>query len=265
MKTDKKVSGTAEWASRNRNFISGCSNDCKYCYAKAMAIWHNQKTPKNWCEEKVNCNKLNKNYRKVQGTIMFPSSHDITPVNLDSNMLFLDKLLSASNDVLIVSKPHFEVIKAICRRFYEYKEHILFRFTIGSTNSDILKFWEPNAPDYQERKNCLQYAFYNGFKTSVSCEPMLDNNTFGLIKDLEPYVTDAIWIGKINRLRHNLSLGKSKDTETWEKANELVSLQTDDNIKKLYNQLADNPKVKWKESIKKVVGLEISTVKGLDM
>ena len=265
METNKKVSGTTEWASLNKNFINGCSNDCKYCYAKAMAIRFQRKTVNNWHIEEVNQNSLNATYKKVNGTIMFPSSHDITPVNLNNSILFLEKLLSAGNKVLIVSKPHFEVIKAICNRFCEYRDNILFRFTIGSTNSDILKFWEPNAPDYEERKKCLIYAFNSGFNTSVSCEPMLDNNTVELVKDLEPYVTDAIWIGKINKLHHILSINGFTDGDTLDKAKELLSFQTDENIKRLYLELANNPRIKWKESIKKVVGLEISTVKGSDV
>ena len=35
----KPVSGTKEWADRNENCLDGCSHDCKYCYAKAMAVW----------------------------------------------------------------------------------------------------------------------------------------------------------------------------------------------------------------------------------
>ena len=35
-------------------------------------------------------------------------------------------------------------------------------------------------------------------------------------------------------------------------------------IKALYNKYKDNPMIKWKESIKKVVGLDISVVKGED-
>jgi DNA repair photolyase len=33
-----KEYGTREWASTNVNFITGCSNNCLYCYARAMAI-----------------------------------------------------------------------------------------------------------------------------------------------------------------------------------------------------------------------------------
>lgn len=261
---NKHVFGTKEWAAHNRNFINGCSNDCKYCFAKSIAVRFKRKTPENWHEEVINHVNLNKSYKKTDGTIMFPSSHDITPINLEYSISLLRKLLIVGNKVLIVSKPHFLVVQALCNEFSEYKNNILFRFTIGSMNAEILKFWEPNAPSYEERKKCLIYAYNNGFQTSLSCEPFLDDNIVTLVEDLELYVTDAIWIGKVNNLKQILSVNGSADNETLSKANELHLLQSDSNIRGLYKQLSGNKKVKWKESIKKVVGLEISTVKGSD-
>jgi len=260
----KYVFGTYEWAVENANFISGCSNNCKYCYSREMAIRFKRKTTDNWNVEEVNYNQFNKKVKKVDGFIMFPSSHDITPINLTNTIIFLRKLLDAKNNILIVSKPHFEVIEAICSNFLEYKKNILFRFTIGSKNSETLKFWEPGAPNYEERKKCLKYAFDNGFETSISCEPMLDGNTVNLVSDLQDYVTDFIWIGKANFLLRRLTMNGLIDEETTNQAHKLIDSQSDSRIRLLYKKLKDNPKIKWKESIKKVLNLEISTVKGLD-
>lgn len=260
----KHVFGTYEWAVENANFISGCSNNCKYCYSREMAIRFKRKTTENWHIEEVNQVQLEKRVKKVDGFIMFPSSHDITPINLSYTVIFLKKLLTAGNNVLIVSKPHFEVIKAICDGFGAYKKSILFRFTIGSVDSNVLKFWESGAPDYEERKKCLKYAYENGFETSISCEPMLDGKTVKLVADLEEYVTDFIWIGKANFLLRRLNMNGINDEETINRANQLIQMQSDNNIKLLYKKLKNNPKIKWKESIKKVLNLEISTVKGLD-
>ena len=148
MKKVKKVFGTTEWAGKNVNIIQGCEHDCKYCYAKDMAIRFKRKTIQTWITEVVDLKKVSNRYIKAEGTIMFPSTHDITPVNLNSSIVVLRKLLTAGNDVLIVSKPHMDVIKEICKEFPEYKDRILFRFSIGSTNSETLKFWEPGAPGY---------------------------------------------------------------------------------------------------------------------
>lgn len=40
--------------------------------------------------------------------------------------------------------------------------------------------------------------------------------------------------------------------------------QTDEQIREIYRALRDNPKIRWKESVKKVVGLELAKVAGQD-
>jgi len=264
MKNDKQVFGTYEWAVENANFISGCNHNCKYCYSKEMAIRFKRKTSLNWEQEEINTNQLIKKAKKVDGLIMFPSSHDITPINLTYSIIFLRKLLESGNKILVVTKPHIKVIEEICETFLNYKQNIFFRFTIGSINSEVLKFWEPNAPSYEERKKCLILAYKHGFSTSISCEPMLDDKIEELVLDLENYVTDSIWIGKANYLLRRLKMNGVDDMESIKKANELIALQSDINIKSLYNKMHLKNNIKWKESIKKIVNIEISTIKGLD-
>lgn len=264
MKKAKQVFGTYEWAVENANFISGCNHNCKYCYSKEMAIRFKRKTSLNWEQEEVNINQLNKTAKKVDGLVMFPSSHDITPINLTNSITFLEKLLKPGNKVLVVTKPHKVVIEKICATFKKSKDCIFFRFTIGSNNSETLKFWEPNSPSFEERRNSLIYAYNQGFSTSISCEPMLDDNIEELVLDLDPYVTDSIWIGKANFLLRRLKMNGVIDNETITKANELISSQSDVKIKSLFNKIRNNPKIKWKESIKKIVQIEISTIRGID-
>ncbi|HCT86467.1 MAG: hypothetical protein DKM50_03485 [Candidatus Margulisiibacteriota bacterium] len=261
----KAVFGTAEWAAYTENFIDGCKHNCKYCYSKEMAIRFQRKTADSWSEEIVRRRQVNKKFKKMTGTIMFPSSHDIHPENLTSSMIFLENMLYAGNRVLIVTKPHLRCIKAISDKLSFYKNKILFRFTIGSANNEVLSFWEPGAPLYQERLASLQYAYNNGFKTSLSCEPMLDDNINQVIIDTSNYITDHIWIGKVNFLLRRIKMNGCDDTETIRRATELLNIQADNNIVDLYNNLKDNPIIKWKESIKNVVGIEVPTEKGLDI
>jgi len=265
MKKEKNVFGTYEWAAKTVNVINGCSHNCKYCYAKAMAVRFKRKTIDNWQIEEVNLKQLKMKRRKTDGHVMFPSTHDITPANIQYSIELLKNLLDAGNKVLIVTKPHFEVIKEICEKFQSNKESILFRFTIGSTDLETLRFWEPEAPDYNERKSCLEYAFNQGFSTSVSCEPILDIKTYTLVNELLPFVTDAIWIGKPNRLLSRLKFNGENDELTIFMAKKLIALQSDEYIKSLYEMFKDCKKVKWKESIKKIVDIEIPTTKGLDI
>lgn len=262
---EKAVFGTQEWAKYNANCIRGCSHDCKYCYAKTISIRMKRGTPDSWKNEIANQDQLSKSFRKRSGTFMFPTAHDITPDHLDECILYLGNILEPGNDVLVVSKPHLECIKKICDQFPQYKDQLLFRFTIGSTDSAVLKFWEPGAPDFEERLAALKYAFDMGYKTSVSCEPMLDGNVDDLIAKVSLYITDSIWLGKMNHPGVRLAMNKINDPETLATMRQLMSIQSDERILSLYFRHKDNPQIKWKESIKKVVGLEIPTEKGLDV
>lgn len=259
------VFGTYEWANETVNIIDGCKHDCKYCYSKAMAIRFKRKTPANWKEEKIRNNGSLNYSKKVDGTIMFPSSHDIHPEHLSYHIDFIERLLEHGNRLLIVTKPHFDSIKTICEQFIDYRDKILFRFTIGSINSDILKFWEPGAPDFNERLKVLKYAFNKNFQTSVSCEPMLDNNIVGVIDAVYPFITDSIWLGKANYLIKRLKFNKADDHLTMKKALQLLNWQSDDNIQDLYDIYKDDAKIKWKESIKSIVGIKIPIQSGLDI
>lgn len=249
--------GTAEWAEVNKNIYLGCKHDCKYCYARYNAITR-FKTIKNkeaWKEpilKKTDFFKkptLFKNKR-----IMYPTQHDIHPEHLKYHIKYLKGLLQVGNSILIVSKPHLECIKAICDEFEQFKKQIVFRFTIGSPNNDVLKFWEPGATNYEERKESLKYAFEKGFQTSVSCEPVLDEDIGLLIHDLLPFITDTIWIGKMNFIRPRVNTSTWKD-EDWQYMDKVKVVIKDEFILDLYDEFKDNAKVKWKESIKKVLGL----------
>jgi len=265
---DKPVSGTKEWAASNFNIQLGCEHDCRYCYAKSVAIRFNRATPETWKEERILPDKCAKNFGKRKGTIMFPTTNDITPGNLPNSLGVLKKMLLAGNDVLVVSKPHLDCIVSLCHNLTDHQDQILFRFTIGSGNDNVLAFWEPGAPGFSERLAALTYACKTGYKTSVSMEPILDtdeDDIVVLVEQLDPWVTDSIWLGKMNSVERRLKLNGEWNEATERMAAALMVSQTDYCIKKLYARLKDHPDVKWKESIKKVVGLEVPTEKGLDV
>jgi len=194
---------------------------------------------------------------------MFPSSHDITPNNLASCFTVLKNLLEAGNRVLVVSKPHLECIETICDNLPQRIDQILFRFSIGACDDRIMSFWEPNAPCYDERKACLIHSFKAGFKTSVSVEPMLDSANIGtLIGELLPYVTDSIWIGKMN---HMGRLGKGSDIVLRCAIEKIKRSQTDEILREIYDRHNMIPKIKWKKEINKVVGIPLAPAAGMDV
>ncbi len=242
--------GTKEWAPFNFNFMSGCSNDCVYCYAKDMAIRFKRKTPDTWKKEEP-VSLEGRSYSKKTGDIMVPSSHDITPGNINVALKVLTKLIKNGNNLLLVTKPNFDCTKRIVDTFLDKKKQLKFRFTIGSANSETLKLWEPGAPCFDERMKALKYAFEKGYSTSISCEPLLDEAFDDLYEKVFPYVNGSIWIGKMNsaikRVRDNTA-----GNFPMEKVSQLVDSQCDEKIMALFLKYKDNPKIQWKESIKKV-------------
>jgi DNA repair photolyase len=263
MKSERRVSGTLEWAVANVNCVSGCSHGCRYCYAKANACDRFKRIAhEDWTTKHVRPHDVRKSQKHYDGTVMFPTTHDICPDVLDACVEVIGKILAADNDILIVSKPHLECIRVICAKFNDWKDRILFRFTIGAMDDGILSYWEPGAPKFNERLCSLRYAFECGYKTSVSCEPMLDSpNIVALFDKLKPFVTDSIWIGKLNKVETRVKVENDQDRAAVAR---IVTGQTDERIMEIFNALKNEPKVRWKESVKAVVGLELPKEAGLD-
>jgi len=190
--------------------------------------------------------------KKYDSTIMFPTTHDITPAYLPAYRVHLFNLLEAGNTVLMVTKPHFESIQAICSEFSTFRDNIMFRFTIGGLNTEVMSHWEPGAPLFEERLQCLKYAFEQGYTTSVSAEPMLGgrDEAVKLYYLLEPYITREIWFGKMNNIG---GFRTSADPEVARYAQELLELQSNDEIMELVGNLNGLPKVEWKDSIKEII------------
>jgi hypothetical protein len=136
----------------------------------------------------------------------------------------------------------------------QYKDQIVFRFTIGSIHDDILKFWEPGAPSFGERYASLIYAFEKGYKTSISAEPFLDEDWLELYHRCKDYITDSFWLGKMNQMKKRIDTGEFKPSD-WMYYTKVETLIKDDMIKIIYDVMKDKPKVRFKDSIKKVIGL----------
>jgi DNA repair photolyase len=238
----------------NVNFCTGCENDCLYCYSRKLGYDSGWVEKGQWHKMKIRPDDVDKKRNLRDGLVGFPTSHDILPSNIDAYLIVLGKLLRAGNEVLIVSKPRFECIKRICDASQFFKDKILFRFTIGAMDDEILSFWEPNAPKYQERKKCLEYAFKNGFRTSVSIEPMLDTpNNKALINDLYSLVSDDIWLGIMKNLNR---IEEDADDRLKQKIRIIKDGQRWYKLAPIYITYKDDPKIKWKTDAWRFSGWE---------
>lgn len=237
------------------NIQRGCEHNCLYCYARHNAVHrYYQCRVEHWPLPCINEKKVDAPHKKkYDGVVMFPTTHDITEANLSQYCCVLRKLLDAGNKVLIVSKPHLACIKFICAGFKKHKENILFRFTIGSTENDKLKFWEPGAPSLTERLDCLKYACRKGFATSISCEPFLDPLVDYLYEICIEYVTESFWIGKLNRFDSRVNLAGVNKTDIERYVEPLKRAQSDAVVMGMYEMMKDRPLIQWKDSIRKVI------------
>ncbi len=255
----KPGDGVYEWADFSYNIGTGCSNGCRYCYACGITIEMAKKDGKifkrsDWPHDRVKTWKA-KIHQSVDGLVMFPSMHDITPTYLPTYISALRNILNAGNPVVIVTKPRLECIDAICEQFQGYRDKLLFRMTITSLDEGLSRLWEPGAPLPEERLTALRLAFESGFHTSVSVEPMIDSadRTVELYEAVLPYLTEDIWIGKMNDITRRVEIA---DQATRDAVSLVREQQSDRNINRLYQLLKGADKVAWKDSVRRVVGLQ---------
>lgn len=252
-----KKTGTKEWAVTNVNIQLGCENGCRYCYARYNAVvFRKWCTAEQWLDPVIVMNRVTRSYLKRGGVVMYPSTHDITVLNLTESICVLRKLLKAGNKVLLVSKPRIGCISTICDSLLEYKNRLMFRFSIGSSDDYVLKFWEPDAPAFGERKQCLVFAYSRGYQTSVSCEPFLDNEVekiVDLFERLKPYVTVSFWIGKLRHFTKRVVLEGATPGDIEHLVEPLRAAQSDEFVLGLCQRLNREPLILWKDSIREVI------------
>jgi DNA repair photolyase len=269
----KPITGTNEWAKYTYNIQKGCKNGCRYCYAKQMAIRFGRCTPETWLEEEINQEQVDKRFGRRKGRIMFPSTHDVHMGNLEAVTKVLHSMLKAGNEVLLVSKPDPRAIETLCVAFREYTHLLTFRFTIGSANPLVLKYWEPHAPDLKSRVKAMEIAHASGFPTGASCEPLLDGDfpsVIKLVEMIDVFTSDTIWLGLANNFLARLN-ANGEDHLAFRRAQDLIIQQDEAFCHELYVEFsADqgqgpaNPRIRWKESMKKVLGLDLATKAGED-
>jgi len=251
----KNKKGAYEWGGTMLTITDGCSHSCRYCYARSIAVdrFHRMK---DWSKMKVRHAEVDKSRGKYKNQpVFFQSASDITFENINEFCCVLRKLLDAGNEVLIVTKPHWECITLICESFKEFRDKILFRFTIGSTKKDVLAFWEPGAPDFEERFGCLMYAHHTGYRTSVSCEPYLDAFPHYVYEACRLYLTDSFWIGKIRHFNSRVKLDDATPEQIKKYVNPVKMASQNEYIKLVYQILDGQPFIQWKDSIKEVMGI----------
>jgi DNA repair photolyase len=235
----------------------GCENNCRYCYAKHDCIFRHKRCQINeWIRPFVNQKLVDKRYGKYLKPIMFPSTHDITELNMSECVIVIKKLLAKGNTITIVSKPRWTVIPLIAEALIDWKEQITFRFTIGSTHDETLRFWEPGASGFEERLRCLQYCFCKGYKTSVNCEPYLDGLVHLVYEATAEFVNESFWIGVMKKFKPRVDRKAISRTDWNDFVRPMLAASTDKAVQAIYDTMKDKPFVVFKDSVRKIIGLE---------
>jgi len=248
----------------NGNFQTGCENNCRYCYAHSEGAtkgW--SKILTSWDKPAVRINSYRKKHKKYDTQVMCFGSHDITENNIITAIPIVRKLLDKDNKVVIVSKPRLSVIKQLCREFQGHKDKIVLRFTITTTNQALMSFWERNASSYKERKECLKYAYEEGWQTSVAVEPILDiDDADNLVAELVPFVKHSMWFGLMSNIDKNV---KGNSPEIQAAKEKIKKDQVIDRIKALVLKHYLNSKIFWKNNIVAQLGWETPPEPAMDI
>ena len=248
-----KKTGTMEWSDRTYNIQDGCSYDCRYCYAKEMAIRFKRSTPEAWARPVVRDHYFVPPRHKKPGVTMFPSAHDITMHNYEEAEIAIRNMLRNDEKVLVVTKGDTHAIRMTLAGLKWAAERLEVRVTIGSHEDAVLKFWEPGAPCFEDRVKTLTWAKEAGYRTSVSMEPMLCANPMAVIARVLHAVTGEIWIGLPKDLVRRVSVNCPGDAQALAQARLLVGMWNDEWVMKLYAQMKGQSWVRWKDSIRQVV------------
>lgn len=253
----RPASGTREWASHSANCVSGCEHGCLYCFANANARRFASHSGE-WSHEVIRF--PTRKIGRKRGVIMYPTTHDLTPRNADTTIPFLRSLLEAGNQVLVTTKPHPDVISRILRDLPTHRGQVMFRFTIGSLDSDVLARWEPFAPNAVSRLEAMAHANVEGWRVSVSAEPLLcstPDEVGALLQTCIAFGGLEVWIGLLNHGERRLRANGHLTSENARMLADLEAAWTPDAVKNLVARYSYLPVVRWKESIKSIAGIPL--------
>lgn len=254
--------GTHEWCNVTFNSSKSCEGGCLFCYAWIDAIFRGREGKDDYGIKMLEKDEWWQVWadREEKFIIMYPSIHDTNTKNMAQVFFNISLMMLAKNVyVLFVTKPNYTVMKLFAKLLYQYRDRIFFRLTMTTNDEEQLKFWEPNAPSFNDRLKSIKLLCKRGFQTSVSCEPMMPPMMVGnyvesmiaYVDSILPYVQHEFWLGMMNHVPveryHNAPLTE----EMRQKFASVTQYYTEANIVALVRHYHQHPKIQWKESVKR--------------
>lgn len=205
MQTIYEPKGKAkEYGELALNIYSGCTHNCKYCYApnvlhRDRTDFHRNVTVRPGIVDAVK-ERLAKG--DIKGKEIFLCfTCDPFPVGVDHTPTFeiIRAIKESGNHVAILTKGHPDTQKLIA--LLDSKDR--FGITISCDKEMAIKV-EPNAADVYERLRSLYWVHERGIKTFISCEPVYEPEfIYYLIKNGR--FIDEFRIGKLNYFPSNIN------------------------------------------------------------
>lgn len=258
MKTKKTKTGTREWAGTSVNIGLGCPHNCRYCYAATSANRFGRVERADWGTYRPKTEWIAKwltTQARFPEGCMFPTSHDFNEYNWKTAFSVVNNLTANGNDVLLVTKggPYAKnlIDVIVSSGIHEGREgKIELRVSIGSSDDDVLRFWEPGAPPYFDRVNLVVDAGRAGLSTSISAEPFLDGAVLANVLAMSNLPTGDIWVGLLRKFRTRVNQSEITDDERGRFVDPLLGfMDNPDAMAFLVEALAGIPQVRYKDSL----------------
>lgn len=249
----KRKTGWHEWADQTKSLYRGCTNGCRYCWARANDLRFGRvATAEEWSKPVLIEREAQRRWGRCQGVIGFPGTHDITPENVEACEKYLIGMLGAGNRVLIDTKPHIVVVARLCQSLRRWRSQVEWRMTMTGHDDRLRSYWEPNAPSILMRRTALWHALQVDYRVSVNMEPMIDGmaDVESDARSAVEYGAETVWIGLMNRVRQRVRIETVNDEREVER---IETLQKDSEVMNLVANLGDVPQVRWKDSISAVI------------
>jgi DNA repair photolyase len=223
------------------DLVLGCVSNCRYCFSKTNKIRKGLKTSENWKDEVLIGRTIGDSYPRQTKQVMYPASHNLSPTFLNPSLTFIEQILKGGNSLFVVCKPYFPVIQRIVTEFKTFLPKITFSFTITSVDESTLRFWEPGAPDFEERLESLKYARSAGFRANVFCQPILDEDPASLFEKVSR-IASQIRVGKFHFPIWRLQMNGETNPEAFGRARDLERAQDDRWVNDLLTRYPRNQK-----------------------
>ena len=178
----------------------GCQHACTYCYARFMKRFtgHSEEWG-GFVDVKVNAVQLLKDevlVKKVGRVWMSGVCDPYQPLERKYRLTrgCLEVLLSRGWPVFIQTKS--DLVLRDLDLFTRYRENVEVTLTITTSDEEIKKIFEPNAPSIRRRINALERLHSQGIKTCVMIAPILPGAE--KLLDMIEEIADEVLLDKLN-------------------------------------------------------------------